>query len=236
MYSNYYFIHGLDIYYLILVIPAVIFSMWAQSKVNSTFSEYSSHTTYSRMTGFEAARRILDANGLRHVNIERVSGSLTDHFDPKANVIRLSDSVYSSPSVAAVGVAAHEAGHAVQYAVGYAPIKVRSAILPACQIGSQISWPMIFIGLVMNSQFMINLGLVLFASVAVFQLVTLPVELNASNRAMDALAMSGSITDNELYGVEKVLKAAAMTYVAALAASLAQLLRLLLKLGNRNRD
>ncbi|MBR5805600.1 MAG: zinc metallopeptidase [Oscillospiraceae bacterium] len=236
MYSDYYFIHGLDIYYLILVIPAVIFSMWAQSKVNSTFSEYSSHTTYSRMTGFEAARRILDANGLRHVNIERVSGSLTDHFDPKANVIRLSDSVYSSPSVAAIGVAAHEAGHAVQYAVGYAPIKVRSAILPACQIGSQISWPMIFIGLVMNSQFMINLGLVLFASVAVFQLVTLPVELNASNRAMDALAMSGSITDNELYGVEKVLKAAAMTYVAALAASLAQLLRLLLKLGNRNRD
>ncbi|MBQ6850081.1 MAG: zinc metallopeptidase [Oscillospiraceae bacterium] len=236
MYSNYFFIRGFDIYYLILVIPAVIFSMWAQAKVNSTFSEYSQHTTYSRMTGFEAARRILDANGLRHVNIERVSGSLTDHFDPKANVIRLSDSVYSSPSVAAIGVAAHEAGHAVQYATGYAPIKMRGAILPACQIGSQISWPMIFLGLVMNSQLMINLGLLLFASVAIFQLVTLPVELNASNRAMDALAMSGSITDNELYGVEKVLKAAAMTYVAALAVSLAQLLRLMLKLGNRSRD
>ena len=236
MYYPSYYLRGFDIYYLILVIPAVLFSLWAQSKVNSTFNEYSRHTTYSRMTGFEAARRILDANGLRHVNIERVTGNLTDHFDPKANVIRLSDSVYASSSVAAIGVAAHEAGHAVQYATGYTPIRVRGTILPVCQIGSQISWPMIFIGLVMNSQLMINVGLVLFASVAVFQFVTLPVELNASNRAMDALAMSGSITDDELYGVEKVLKAAAMTYVAALAVSLAQLLRLLLKLGNRDRD
>lgn len=225
-----------DIYYFILVIPAVIFSMWAQSKVNSTYNEYSRHTTYSRMTGFEAARRILDANGLRHVHIERVAGNLTDHYDPKANVIRLSDGVYSSSSIAAVGVAAHEAGHAVQYALGYTPIRLRGAVLPVCQIGSTISWPMILIGFFMNSQPLINIGLILFGSVALFQFVTLPVELNASNRAVDALAISGSFTDDELYGVEKVLKAAAMTYVAALAVSLAQLLRLVLLFGNRDRD
>ena len=225
-----------DIYYFILVIPAVIFSMWAQSKVNSTYNEYSRRTTYSRMTGFEAARRILDANGLRHVHIERVAGNLTDHYDPKANVIRLSDGVYSSPSIAAVGVAAHEAGHAVQYALGYTPIRLRGAVLPVCQIGSTISWPMILIGFFMNSQPLINIGLILFGSVALFQFVTLPVELNASNRAVDALAISGSFTDDELYGVEKVLKAAAMTYVAALAVSLAQLLRLVLLFGNRDRD
>ncbi len=225
-----------DIYYFILVIPAVIFSMWAQSKVNSTYNEYSRHTTYSRMTGFEAARRILDANGLRHVHIERVAGNLTDHYDPKANVIRLSDGVYSSPSIAAVGVAAHEAGHAVQYALGYTPIRLRGAVLPVCQIGNTISWPMILIGFFMNSQPLINIGLILFGSVALFQFITLPVELNASNRAVDALAISGSFTDDELYGVEKVLKAAAMTYVAALAVSLAQLLRLVLLFGDRNRD
>ena len=225
-----------DIYYFILVIPAVIFSMWAQSKVNSTYNEYSRHTTYSRMTGFEAARRILDANGLRHVHIERVAGNLTEHYDPKANVIRLSECVYSSPSIAAVGVAAHEAGHAVQYALGYTPIRLRGAVLPVCQIGSTISWPMILIGFFMNSQPLINIGLILFGSVALFQFVTLPVELNASNRAVDALAISGSFTDDELYGVEKVLKAAAMTYVAALAVSLAQLLRLVLLFGNRDRD
>ena len=225
-----------DIYYFILVIPAVIFSMWAQSKVNSTYNEYSRHTTYSRMTGFEAARRILDANGLRHVHIERVAGNLTDHYDPKANVIRLSDGVYSSPSIAAVGVAAHEAGHAVQYALGYTPIRLRGAVLPVCQIGNTISWPMSLIGFFMNSQPLINIGLILFGSVALFQFITLPVELNASNRAVDALAISGSFTDDELYGVEKVLKAAAMTYVAALAVSLAQLLRLVLLFGDRNRD
>lgn len=230
------YFYGFDIYYFLLVIPAVIFSMWAQAKVNSTFNQYSRVTTYSRMTGFEAARRILDANGLRHVHIERVAGNLTDHYDPRTNVIRLSDSVYSSNSVAAIGVAAHEAGHAVQYAVNYTPIKIRSSILPVCQIGSQISWPLIIFGFFMNSQMVVNIGLIMFASISVFQFVTLPVELNASNRAMDALALSGSITDSELYGVEKVLKAAAMTYVAALAVSLAQLLRLVIRFGGRNRD
>lgn len=231
-YYGYYF----DVYYLILVVPAVIFSIWAQGKVQSTFNKYSRVTTYSRMTGFEAARRILDANGLRHVGIEHVSGSLTDHYDPKTNTIRLSDKVYNSSSVAAIGVAAHEAGHAVQYAVGYFPIKVRSAIIPVCRIGSNLSWPMILLGLIMGHSSLINLGLVMFATVAVFQFVTLPVELNASNRAVDALAMSGSITDDELYGVEKVLQAAAMTYVAALAVSLANLFRLILRFGGRNRD
>ena len=136
------YFYGFDIYYLILVIPAVILSMWAQAKVQSTYNEYSRVTTYSRMTGFEAARRILDANGLRHVQVMCVGGTLTDHYDPRANVIRLSQDVYSSNSVAAIGVAAHEAGHAVQYATNYAPIRMRSAILPVCQFGSQISWPM----------------------------------------------------------------------------------------------
>lgn len=236
MFYNYGYGYYFDIYYLILVVHAVIFSIWAQARVNSTFNEYSRVTTYSRMTGFEAARRILDANGLRHVAIERVSGNLTDHYDPRTNVIRLSDRVYSSSSVAAIGVAAHEAGHAVQYAVGYTPIKIRTAIIPVCQIGSNLSWPVIMLGLIMSSSTMVNFGLLLFATVAIFQFVTLPVELNASNRATAALAMSGSITDSELFGVEKVLQAAAMTYVAALAVSLANLFRLIIRFGGRNRD
>ena len=230
------YFYGFDIYYFILVLPAVIFSLWAQASVNSTYDKYSRQTTYSRMTGFEAARRILDANGLHHVHIERVSGHLPDHYDPRTNVIRLSDGVFNSSSVAAVGVAAHEAGHAVQYATDYAPIKMRTAILPACQIGSTISWPLILFGFFMNSQLMVNIGLILFASIAVFQFITLPVELNASNRAVDALAASGRVSEVELYGIEKVLKAAAMTYVAALAVSLAQLLRLVIRFGGRRND
>ena len=230
------YFYGFDIYYFILVLPAVIFSLWAQASVNSTYDKYSRQTTYSRMTGFEAARRILDANGLHHVHIERVSGHLSDHYDPRTNVIRLSDGVFNSSSVAAVGVAAHEAGHAVQYATDYAPIKMRTAILPACQIGSTISWPLILFVFFMNSQLMVNIGLILFASIAVFQFITLPVELNASNRAVDALAASGRVSEVELYGIEKVLKAAAMTYVAALAVSLAQLLRLVIRFGGRRND
>lgn len=226
----------IDVYYLILVVPAIIFFMYTQSKVQSTFNDFSRVTTYSRMTGYEAARRILDANGLRHVAIERVSGHLTDHYDPRSNVIRLSDSVFNSPSVAAIGVAAHEAGHAVQYALGYTPIKIRAAILPVCQIGSSLSWPMILLGFFLGSSNLVNFGLILFAAVVVFQFATLPVEFNASNRAMEALSLSGTITDNELYGVSKVLRAAAMTYVAALAVSLANLLRMFLVFGGRDRD
>lgn len=225
-----------DFYYLVLVVPALIFSFCAQAKVQSTFNSYSRITTYSRMTGFEAARRILDANGLRNVAIERVSGNLTDHYDPRDNVIRLSDRVYYSNSVAAIGVAAHEAGHAVQYAIGYTPIRIRNTILPVCQIGSNISWPLILLGVFLSSPNLINLGLILFASVSVFQLVTLPVELNASRRAVASLSICGSITDSEMYGVEKVLKAAAMTYVAALAVSLANLMRMVLLFGGRRRD
>ena len=228
--------YGIDIYYLILVIPAMLFSMWAQARVNSTFNKYSRQRTYSGMTGYEAARRILAANGLHNVQVEHVSGNLTDHYDPKTNVIRLSDSVFSSASVAAVGVAAHEAGHAVQYAQNYAPIKLRSAIIPVTQVGSQLSIPLVLIGFLMGMDPLVNIGLLLFATVAFFQLVTLPVEFNASRRAVTALEMSGSIGDEELKGVRKVLSAAAMTYVAALAVAVANLLRLVLRFGNRNRD
>ncbi|MBE6886934.1 MAG: zinc metallopeptidase [Ruminococcaceae bacterium] len=228
--------YGIDIYYLIFVIPAMLFSMWAQARVNSTFNKYSRQRTYSGMTGYEAARRILAANGLHNVQVEHVSGNLTDHYDPKTNVIRLSDSVFNSASVAAVGVAAHEAGHAVQYAQNYAPIKLRSAIIPVTQIGSQLSIPLVLIGFLMGMDPLVNIGLLLFATVAFFQLVTLPVEFNASRRAVTALEMSGSIGDEELHGVKKVLSAAAMTYVAALAVAVANLLRLVLRFGNRNRD
>ncbi len=227
------FFYTFDIFYFILVIPAMIFAMWAQSKVNSTFNKYSQIGTSSGMTGSEAARRILDANGLRHVSIERVSGKLTDHYDPKSDVIRLSDSVYQSASVAAIGVAAHEAGHAVQYAENYSPIKLRAAIIPITQIGSTLSFPLLLAGIFLDTGFLINIGLLLFASVALFQLVTLPVEFNASARAVEALDKSGRVRGEEVDGVKKVLNAAALTYVAALAVSVANLLRLVLLFGRR---
>ncbi|MEG1862655.1 MAG: zinc metallopeptidase [Oscillospiraceae bacterium] len=225
-----------DYYYLILVVPAMFFAMWAQGQVKSTFNTYSRVGTRSGMTGFEAARRILDANGLRNVSIERVAGELTDHYDPSVNIIRLSEKVYASSSVAAIGVAAHEAGHAVQYAQGYAPIKVRAAIIPVTQIGSKMAFPIVLLGALFGRGNLINVGLLLFATVTVFQLVTLPVEFNASSRAVQALSMCGSISDIEITGVQKVLKAAALTYVAALAVSIANLMRMVMIFGNRNRD
>ena len=228
--------YGIDIYYIILVIPALLLSGWAQAKVKSTFNRYSKERTHSGMTGYEAARRILAANGLYHVNVERVHGNLTDHYDPKTNVIRLSDSVFGSNSVAAVGVAAHEAGHAVQYAQNYAPIKLRTAIIPVTNLGSTLSVPLVLVGFLMGMQPLVNLGLILFATVALFQLVTLPVEFNASRRAVEALELGGTMADDEVRGVKKVLSAAAMTYVAALAVSVANLLRLVLRFGGRNRD
>ena len=229
--------YGIDIYYIILVLPALAFSMWAQAKVTSTFNKFSRERTNSGMTGYEAARRILAANGLYNVNVERVSGNLTDHYDPKANVIRLSDSVFNANSVAAVGVAAHEAGHAVQYAQNYAPIKLRAAIIPVTNIGSTLSIPLVLIGFLMGMQPLVNFGLLLFATVALFQLVTLPVEFNASRRAVNALEMGGTMAADEINGVKKVLSAAALTYVAALAVSVANLLRLILRFGgSRNRD
>ncbi len=226
-----------DYYYIILVLPAVFFAMWAQSRVTSTFKKYSSVRTSVSMTGYEAARRILDANGLRHVQIDRVSGNLTDHYDPRSNIIRLSDSVYGESTVAAIGVAAHEAGHAVQYAKEYAPIKLRAAIIPVSQIGSTLSFPLILLGLFLPAfEFLIPLGVLLFASVTVFQLITLPVEFDASKRAVEALEMGGAVSRDEIGGVKKVLNAAALTYVAALAVSLANLLRILLIVGGRQRD
>lgn len=217
--------YGFDPYF-ILVIPALIISLLAQIKVKSSFSKYS--RVASRITGAEAARRVLEQNGVFGVTIERVAGELTDHFDPKTNTIRLSQSVYDTASVAAVGVAAHEAGHAVQYAQGYTPIKIRSFILPVCQLGSKAAMPLFLLGLVFSFPILIELGILFFCVAMLFQLVTLPVEFNASSRAVRAISESGIFTDeSELKGVKSVLSAAAMTYVAALIVSLAQLLRLL---------
>jgi len=222
--------------YILLVLPAMLIAMWAQANVKSTFNKYSKVVSGSRMTGFDAARRILDANGLSYVRIERVAGSLTDHFDPKSNVIRLSESVYDSPSVAAVGVAAHEAGHAVQYATNYGPIKLRAAIIPITNIGSNIAMPLVLLGILFSFPTLAFLGVIAFSLSTVFQLITLPVEFNASSRAIEALKTGSSLTSDEISGAGKVLKAAALTYVAALAVALANLIRvILITSGSRRR-
>lgn len=228
--------YGIDYTYIIFVMPALLLALWAQYKVNSTFAKYSKVRSGSGMTGAEAARIILDSNGLNHVRIERVSGKLTDHFDPRTNVVRLSDSVYGVPSVAAIGVAAHESGHAVQYARGYFPMKLRAAIIPITNFGSTLSIPLILMGLVLNFDSLVTIGILLFSTVAIFQIVTLPVEFNASGRAIEALEYGGRLGEQEIKGARKVLSAAAMTYVAALITSLAQLLRLVILYGGRNRD
>ena len=235
------FFYGFDITYLVLVLPCVILAMWASANVNSTFKKYSRQLSSRSITGAEAAQRVLFANGVRGVRIERVSGNLTDHYDPRTNVIRLSDSVYSATSTAAIGVACHEAGHAVQYAQNYAPIKLRAAIIPVTNIGSKLSMPLILLGLVLSfmgdvSYVFIYLGIAAFGLSLVFQLVTLPVEFNASRRAMDAIEQSGILTTEEQVGARKTLTAAALTYVAATAVSLAQLLRLIMLFGGRRRD
>lgn len=216
---------------MLIVLPALIISLWAQIKVSSTFKKYNKVFTKRGMTGYSAARAILDANGLHYVKIERVRGHLTDHYDPRENVIRLSESVFDSPSTAAVGVAAHEAGHAVQYAQDYAPIKLRSAIIPTTRFGSMLAMPLFFIGVIMASQSLMFFGIILYSAVALFQLVTLPVEFNASARALKALGSSGMLDKEELSGAKRVLSAAAMTYVAALLTSLLTLLRLLVIAG-----
>lgn len=212
--------------YLLLII-AMIFAMWAQINVQTTFSKYSKVKNSAGITGYDAARMILDANGLHHVRIERVSGSLTDHYDPKADVIRLSDSVFSADTASAIGVAAHEAGHAVQYAKNYAPTKFRTAIVPACQVGSYLAWPLILIGFIFMFQPLAYLGVILFSLSTVFSAVTLPCEFDASSRAIDALSSSGMLREDDVDAARKTLKAAALTYVAALAVSLLQLLRVL---------
>ena len=224
----------MDIYYLVLVIPAILLSLYAQAKVSSTFNKYSKHGSQNGMTGYDAARKILDTNGLSNIRIERIAGNLTDHYDPKNNVIRLSDSVYDKPSIAAVGVAAHEAGHAVQHSTGYAPIKWRNAVLPAANIGSQAAIPLAFLGLILGFKPLVSFGIILFAAVVLFQLVTLPVEFNASNRATEILGDWGMLTNSEIKGVKKVLGAAALTYVAATLTALMNLLRLIMI--SRRRD
>jgi Zn-dependent membrane protease YugP len=218
---------------LLIVLPAFFFSLWAQFKVNSTFEKYSKQRTRRGITGADAARRVLNENGLYDIRIEHISGKLTDHYDPRAKVIRLSDSVYNSDSAAAVGVACHEAGHAVQHAKGYFPIKIRSAVVPATRFGSMLSIPLFMIGLIFASDALMLGGILLYTVVAFFQLVTLPVEFNASNRAMAAIKNAGFLSPDEYSSSRKVLTAAAMTYVAALATSLLTLLRLLVLANGR---
>lgn len=225
-----------DPMYLILVIPAVILSMVAQGKVSSTFKRFSQMRTQNGYTGERAARAILDANGLQNVAIEHIGGTLTDHYDPRDNVIRLSDSVYSGPTVAAVGVAAHEAGHAVQYARGYLPIKLRNAAVPVVNFGSKLSMPLILLGFFLTMQPLVSVGLLLFGCVAAFQLITLPVEFNASHRALTILNRQHLLSDEERQGAQKVLFAAALTYVAAFLVSLMQFITMLLRYGGRRRD
>ena len=230
------FFYYFDRYYWILIVPAMIFAMWAQMRVSSTFNRYSKVGSARGLSAAQVCRQILDENGLFAVRVERVSGNLTDHYDPRSNVIRLSDSVYHSTSVAAIGVAAHEAGHAVQYSVGYVPIKIRNSIIPFSKLGSTLSMPILLVGLLFNSGVLVEIGILLFSTMALFQLVTLPVEFNASGRALRTLGDYHILDDEETQMAGKVLKAAALTYVAALLSSAAQLLRLILLYGRRRND
>ena len=226
----------IDWTYIVYVLPALLFAMWASARVNTTFNRYSRVATLRGMSGRDAARAVLDANGLYDVRVERIGGNLTDHYDPKANVIRLSDAVHDSTSAAAIGVAAHEAGHAVQYAKGYTPMKIRAAIIPATRIGSIAAIPLFFFGLILASDALMLFGILLYATIALFQLATLPVEFNASNRAMAVLRGTRMLDSDELGAAKEVLTAAAMTYVAALVSSLLTILRLLVLAGGRRRN
>ena len=219
---------------ILIVLPAFIFSVWAQIRVNTTFDKYSKILTRRGITGADAARRVLNENGLYDVKIENIRGNLTDHYDPRSNVIRLSDSVYGSTSAAAVGVACHEAGHAVQHAKGYFPIRVRSAVIPVTRFGSMLAIPLFMVGLIFATDALMLAGILLYAAVAFFQFITLPVEFNASKRAMEAIKSSGMLAPDEYSASRKVLTAAAMTSVAALATALLSLFRLLLLANGRS--
>lgn len=221
----------------ILVVIGAILSMWASAKVNSTYKKYSKVRSYSGLTGAEAARQILNGAGIYHVQIEHISGNLTDHYDPRSKVLRLSDSVYGSTSVAAIGVAAHECGHAIQDDQSYAPLNFRNTLVPVANIGTKAAMPILLIGLLFtSSSFLISVGLWCFSLGTLFQLVTLPVEFNASSRAIKILGDSRMLSGEELAHTKKVLSAAAMTYVAAAAASILSLLRLILLFGGKDRD
>lgn len=237
--SGYSLFYGLwDPTYILVIIGAVL-SMLASAFVRNTFEKYSKRRSMSGMTGAMAAEKILRSQGIFDVVVSHVPGNLTDHYDPTRKILNLSDSVYGSTSVAAIGVAAHECGHAVQHQKAYAPLKIRGSLVPAANFGSMISWPMILIGLFIRSNtgtVLIELGIVLFSLVVLFQLVTLPVEFNASSRAVKILDETGILGQEELKDTKKVLGAAALTYVASAAAGILQLLRLLIILGGRNRD
>lgn len=216
---------------MILLLPAIAFALYAQFKVKSTFTKYSDVRSISNLTGAQVARGILDKYGLFEVRVEATPGELTDHYDPRDKTLRLSSPVYSSTSLAAIGVAAHEAGHAVQHAKNYGPLAIRSAIVPVAQLGSWAAWPLLFMGFIFGAFSLVKLGILIFSGVVLFQLVTLPVEFNASKRALAVLTDAGYLYGNEINGAKKVLDAAALTYVAAALMGILQLLRLLLMSG-----
>lgn len=217
-----------------LVILGLVIGLLAQANIKHAFNKYSKIYNSRNYTGYDVARMILDQNDLQHVEIQAVAGSLTDHFDPTANVVRLSQTVYNSTSVAAIGVAAHETGHALQYKHGYFPISLRKAILPVTQIGSTLAWPLAIAGIFFSIPSLIDIGIILFAFVVLFQLITLPVEFNASSRALKTIRDNDVLYGEELTGAKRMLQAAALTYVAALLASILNLLRLIM-LSNRRR-
>lgn len=227
---------------MVILIPALILSMYAQFKVSSTFSRFSKVGNKRGLTGADVARQLLSLSGVTDVTVERIKGNLTDHYDPRGKVLRLSDSVYGSTSVAALGVAAHETGHAMQHSYGYVPLGLRSAFLPVAGFGSKLSMPLILIGLILGISsgsvglLLAEIGILLFSAVVIFQIITLPVEFNASNRAIEMLEENKMLDDAELAPAKKVLRAAALTYVAAVAVSLANLLRMMLIVGGRRRD
>ncbi len=224
--------------YFLVIIGALI-CMIASARVKATFNKYSRYRSRTNMTGKEAAQRVLRSAGIMDVTVRHVSGSLTDHYDPRNKTLNLSDSVYDSTSVAAIGVAAHECGHAIQHQKDYAPLSIRSAIVPVANIGSTLAWPLIIIGLLFSSatgSFLIKLGIICFSLAVLFQLVTLPVEFDASRRAVNILGSTGILSEEELPMTKKVLGAAALTYVAGAAAAILQLLRLILLFGGRNDD
>lgn len=213
---------------IMILIPAVILSIWAQCKVQSGFRRYANVYSRSGMTGAQVARKLLDANGIHDVGIERVAGNLTDHYHPTKKMLYLSESVYGESSVAAISVAAHEVGHAIQHSVGYKPLNIRSMLVPVANLGSNASWILLILGLILSIEPLVQLGIVLFTCVVLFQVVTLPVEFNASSRALQQVSYYGILGGDELAGGKKVLSAAAWTYVAAVIMSILQLLRLLL--------
>ena len=219
-----------------MVVIAAIISLIAQWRVNSAFSKYSRVASMSGMTGAQAARMILQSNGINHVSVQRISGKLTDHYNPSTKVLNLSESVYGSTSVAAIGVAAHECGHAIQHARGYFPLSLRTALVPVANIGSQLSWVFIIVGAILSfNQTLITIGIIMFSAAVLFQLVTLPVEFNASARALEQLESNGILYRDEVSQTRKVLSAAALTYVAAAATAILQLLRLIILFGGRGR-